>query len=126
MITPLYAGLLGLLLIYLSFRVIFRRRGAKVSVGDGGDRLLTKRIRTHSNLIEYGPMALILLALAELQGAPAWAVHILGLMLVIGRVMHAYGFGHDPQIIPLRKNGMLITFAMIGITSLANIGHAIF
>ena len=32
-VTPLYAGLLALFLVYLSFQVIFRRRDAKVSLG---------------------------------------------------------------------------------------------
>lgn len=37
-ITMLYAGLLGLLLVVLSFRVIGFRRRSHVGIGDGGDR----------------------------------------------------------------------------------------
>jgi uncharacterized membrane protein YecN with MAPEG domain len=36
-ITPIYAGLLGLLFLYLSGSVIVGRGGKKVSLGDGGD-----------------------------------------------------------------------------------------
>lgn len=125
-VTPIYAGILALLLVYLSFKVIFRRQSAKVSLGDGDDSMLNKRIRVHANFVEYAPMGLILLLMAELQGAPIWICHILGVMLVAGRVMHAHGLAAQPQIVPLRKNGMIITFAMLTFAALANIGHAIF
>lgn len=124
-ITPLYGGLIGLLLVALSARVIFRRRAASVSVGDGDDKDLRKRIRVQANCAEYAPLGLILLAMAELQGAPGWVVHLLGVMLLAGRMLHAYGFGSTPQIIPLRQLGMLLTFLMIILAALANIGHSI-
>ncbi|WP_299848372.1 MAPEG family protein [uncultured Roseovarius sp.] len=124
-ITPLYGGLIGLLLVFLSVRVIFRRRSAKVSVGDGADKDLQKRVRVQANCAEYAPIGLILLAMAELQGAPGWVAHFLGLMLLTGRVVHAYGLGVTPQVIPMRKLGMALTFLMLILTALANIGHAL-
>lgn len=124
-ITPLYGGLIALLLVFLSARVILRRRGAGISVGDGDDKDLRKRMRTQANCAEYAPLGLILLAMAELQGAPGWVVHLLGLMLLAGRLIHAYGFGVTPQVIPLRQLGMLLTFAMLILTALANIGHSL-
>lgn len=124
-ITPLYGGLIGLLLVVLSARVILRRRAAKVSVGDGADADLLKRIRVQANCAEYAPIALLLLAMAELQGAPSWVVHLLGLMLIAGRLIHAYGLGSTPQIMPLRQLGMVLTFAVIALAALANIGHSL-
>ena len=124
-ITPIYAGLIGLLFVWLSLRVIGRRQAARVSVGDGEDKELIKRIRAHSNCAEYAPLALLLLAMAELQGAPGWVVHLLGLALLAGRVSHAVGFGRTPQIVALRKAGMLLTFGVIAMAALANIGHAL-
>ena len=124
-VTPLYGGIIGLLLVILSFRVIFRRRAAGVSIGEGDDKDLRKRIRVHANCTEYAPIGLLLLAMAELQGAPIWVVHALGLMLIGGRISHAYGLGSTPQVIPLRKIGMLLTFLMLALTALANIGHAL-
>ncbi len=125
-VTPLYAGLLGLLLVFLSSNVIARRYGAKVSLGYGDDKLLNKRIRAHANFIEYTPMGLLLLLLTEFQGAPLWVSHSLGLMLLVGRLMHAYGISAEPQITGLRKNGMVLTFAMLFFAALSNIGHAVF
>ena len=35
--SPIYAGLLALLLLHLSYRVVQGRRLHKVSIGDGGE-----------------------------------------------------------------------------------------
>lgn len=125
-VTPIYASLLALLLVWLSLEVIRQRRRARISVGDGGDKTLLKAIRAQANCAEYAPTGLILLGLAELQGAPGWALHLLGLSLVAGRVMHAYGFSRTPQIVALRQAGMVLTYVMLVTTALANIGHALF
>lgn len=124
-ITPIYAGLIGLLFVILSARVITTRFATKVTIGDGGEKALIKRIRAHGNCAEYAPMGLLLLAMAELQGAPDWVVHLLGLTLLTGRVLHAVGLGRSPQIIVFRRAGMILTFAMLIFTALANIGHAL-
>ncbi len=124
--TPLYAGLLALLFVALSARVIARRGATKTSHGDGGDAQLLRRIRVHANFVEYVPFALLLLAMAEMQGMPAWLVHLFGAMLFFGRALHAWGFGAEPQNFKARKWGMILTFTMILVTAVANIGHAIF
>lgn len=123
--TPLYAGLAALLFLYLSVRVIGTRQAEKVSVGDGANKAMIKAMRTQSNCAEYAPISLLLLMLVELQGAPIWAVHVLGLMFLSGRVLHAIGFGRTPQIIPLRKSGMLLTFAMLALSALGLVAHGL-
>ena len=125
-ITPLYAGLIALLFIYLSYRVIIIRRGERISLGDAGSSDMAYRVRAQANLAEYAPLGLILLAMSELQGAPVWVVHILGLMLLLGRLMHAWAFGQRPQNLPFRTYGMMLTLMMITFTAIANIGHALF
>ncbi|TBX27684.1 MULTISPECIES: MAPEG family protein [Nioella] len=125
MIAPLYAGLLGLLFLHLSIRVISLRRHHKVSVGDGGEKALSKAMRVQANCVEYASIGLILLFGAELQGAPTWAVHGLGVTLLLGRVLHAFGFGSTPQIVPARIWGMALTLGMILIASLSNIIRAV-
>ena len=124
--TPLYAGLLALLLVFLSFRVIFYRFSARISLGDGEDKALQKRIRVQANCVEYAPFGALLLLLAELQGAPLWALHLLGLTLLAGRLLHAYGLGATPQVPRLRQAGMVLTFSMFMATALGLIGHALF
>ena len=116
-VTPIYAGCLALLFVVLSVRVVLRRRTAKVSVGDGGDKDLIKRIRVQANCAEYAPLGILLLLIVELSGAAALTVHELGLMLVAGRAMHAVGMGLTPQIPALRIIGMGLTFTMIGLSA---------
>ncbi len=72
LITPLYAALAAVILIVLSLRVIGARRSRRVAIGDGADEDLARRIRAHGNFTEYAPLALVLILLLELGGAPAW------------------------------------------------------
>jgi hypothetical protein len=124
-VTPLYAGLLALLFIALSLQVISARRELRVSVGDGGEKLVIKRMRAQANCAEYAPLGIILLALADLQAMPVWSLHVLGLTLLAGRVLHAHGFGSTPQVIWARVWGMYLTFAAITVLALANIALAL-
>ena len=124
-VSPLYAGLVALLFFWLSVRVIFGRFLHRVSVGDGGEKDMVKRMRNQANCAEYAPPGIILLVLAELQGLPVWALHSAGIAFLLGRVVHAYGFGVTPQIILLRRTGMILTFATIVVLALVNIGMSL-
>ena len=70
LVTALYAGLNGLILLWLTWAVISRRRSGRIILGDGGDVDFNKLIRGHANAAETIPVALLLLGLAELIGAP--------------------------------------------------------
>lgn len=125
-ITPIYGGILALLFLYLSLATVNRRMKHKISIGTGDNKDMIKAMRVHANFAEYAPISLLLMIMAELQGAPGWVLHFLGALLLLGRFMHAYGFGHTPQVIFLRRNGMIVTFSMILLAAIANIGHALF
>lgn len=112
-ITALYAGLLAFVFVVLSFRTIGARRAARVEIGDGSDRELLRRMRVHANFAEYGPIALILLALAETMKTNALLLHGMGLMLLVGRLVHAYALSQTPHILPLRVAGMVATLTAI-------------
>jgi len=88
-ITAIYAGLTALLLVILSVRVTMARAKNKVELGDGGKPEMLRIIRLQGNLIEYAPMALILIALLELGGSAAWVLHTLGIAFIVARVIHA-------------------------------------
>ena len=117
-LTAPFAGVLGLLLVALSLNVVRHRRRARVSIGDGADRGLEQAIRTQANCAEYAPIGIVALALVELSDGAAWMVVTLGLMLVTGRVMHAYGFGRTPQIMILRQLGMVLTLTMLALSAI--------
>ena len=91
-ITILYAGILGLMATVLGATCGLYRANAGISVGDGGDAELAMRMRRHANFVENAPLALILIALLEMQSVAGLAVHALGGAVVLGRGLHAYGF----------------------------------
>lgn len=91
-VTPLYAALCGLLLVALSFRVIYLRGRHQVKIGDGGHDDLARAIRVQGNFAEYIPLVLLLLFMLELsRQAPVWALHLLGALIFLGRILHAIG-----------------------------------
>ena len=91
-----YAGLLGLLLVALSVRVVLARRRFRVRLGAGTDEGMQQAIRVQANFAEYVPFAAVLLVLAEIQGMPAGAIHAAGIALVVSRVLHAAGLSKSP------------------------------
>ncbi|MEZ7278657.1 MAPEG family protein [Pseudoalteromonas sp. 68 DY56-GL68] len=108
MIVSIFAAVLAIMYIQLSFRVIKLRKKKKVSLGDGGDSALNTAIRTHGNFIEYVPFSLILLFLVEYQGLSSHYCYVLGLMLVVGRICHSYALAENQ--LKFRVIGMALTF----------------
>jgi len=117
-ITPLYAALLGLVLLVLSGRVIFVVRAKGTSLGDGGNPDYLTLIRSQGNFIEYVPMALILIAFAEAGGASASWIHGLGGALLLGRIAHPFGMSPEPEPRPLRFVGTVATLLVLLIASI--------
>ena len=126
LITPLYAGILALIFIALSMRVVNSRRKHQVSLGDGDNHMLNRQIRVHGNSAEYAPMTLLLILMAELQGLPLFLVHMLGIALVAGRVIHALSIAGERTSFGQRKTGMLLTFFTVAAAGVAKIGLALF
>ncbi|MCK7597048.1 MAPEG family protein [Microbulbifer sp. CAU 1566] len=113
-ITALYGSLCALLVIALAFKVVTFRRGKKVGIGTAGDKEGEVAVRAHANAIEYIPLALILLLVAEINGLSHVWLHVLGASLVLGRLLHAVGFtvgkgGYHPG----RFVGTLLTWIVI-------------
>jgi uncharacterized membrane protein YecN with MAPEG domain len=104
-ITALYAGLLGLISMGVSFPAGSLRGKLGVSVGDGGNKDLLLAMRRHANFVEYVPLALIMIALLELNGVAARTIHVLGAVLVIARLAHAFGIKADKMKSPGRFIG---------------------
>lgn len=124
MITPIYAGLLGILLLVLSYLVSRLRRRNRISIGDGGLPSLTAAIRVQGNFTEYVPLAVILLLILELMGLPAWLLHAIGIALVLGRLLHAQGLCSNPGGKSFgRITGILLTWISILVASLALVIH---
>jgi len=123
-VTMISAGLLGLLILVLGVRVVALRMRDKISLGDGGDAALLARIRAHGNCVEWAPIGLILLFLAEQAHGQAWFIVALAAMLVIGRILHPFGLRRT-EVNAARSLGMILTWISLGILALLLLAHAL-
>ena len=112
-ITLLFAALHAVLVVILAARVAMLRYNAKIALGDGGDKVMTRRVRAHGNLIENAPLALLLLGLLELSGLDARWLWAFGGTLLLGRLLHAYGLSRRSGTSPGRLLGMALTWAVL-------------
>jgi len=112
-ITPLYASVLAILFVALSVRTLRMRHRLKIAVGDAGNQALLRAIRVHSNFAEYVPLSLLLISFVEMSGASALLVHFLGLCLLVGRAVHAYGVSRLNENYAFRVAGMAMTFTTL-------------
>lgn len=111
--AALWSGLLILLLVILSVRVVLARRTHRVLLGDGGVSQVTVATRVFGNAAEYVPVGVGALALLAMLGLPVMAVHAVGGVLLAGRLMHAVGLS-DRKPTVARIAGMALTyFALI-------------
>ncbi|MBX2836234.1 MAG: MAPEG family protein [Gammaproteobacteria bacterium] len=121
-VTSAVASVFGLLYLVLAQHVISRRRKYKVSVGHGDVEELHRSIRAHSNLAEYAPIILILLAAYEVNDGPLVIAVILGAIAMLGRLLHARGMTLPADArIKLRVPGMALTLSAIAGLVLSNI-----
>lgn len=123
MITALYASLCALWIVKLSLDVIKLRRQHRVALGDGGHPDLEAAIRTHGNATEYIPITLILMLMLEWMGAFWWLIHLAGIALLTGRLLHASALKHADG--KRRVLSMKFTVFLIIVLALLNIFYLI-
>lgn len=121
----LYSGLLGLIGIWLAMNVGKKRQQEKVSIGDGGNTRVVRAMRGQMNFVETVPMALILLMIGAVIGMPVVAIHAGGILLVVGRFLHAVHFTQDDAPGWQRRAGAMLTLLVLTLTSFGLIGHVI-
>lgn len=123
----LYIGLTGLLFVILSVRVSLARRRLKVGFGTGGHVEMERVIRAQANFAEYA--ALFLLALAGLAFArePAWVIHVLGILFLIGRIVFAWAIAQEGPVgyMPGRALGMTLTWGPLLVAAIWLIAIAV-
>lgn len=121
MLTSLYASIITIWLIIISFRVI-ALRGNPVfkffKFQDDNENSLERAIRGHSNLIEYSPIFLILLYFSELSKFNDFYLHLIGSLFVLGRLMHGYCFAFLKHNMFLRVGGTVLAIGCLSTLSL--------
>jgi uncharacterized membrane protein YecN with MAPEG domain len=111
-ISTMYAAILGLLFVPFTVYVGAYRGKHGITLMDGGDQELTKRIRAQGNFVETVPLAVILLVLMELNGAGSTWLHALGGLLVVSRVVHYLTIATNPANTPPRALSMIGTLSV--------------
>lgn len=118
-ITPLFIGTLALIQVVLTILVIMRRVRTNVSLQDGGDNALLRRIRAHGNFTETVPIALLAMLMVELGGLAGTWLWLGGSVLVIARLGHAAGIINASEL--GRRGGMICTLSVLiafGVTAI--------
>jgi uncharacterized protein len=117
-IVSVAAAILAFVYIVLSVHTISSRRNAGHGLGDGGSNTLQRAIRAHGNFAEYTPLALILMALVEVQNGNMYVLVLLASAFVLGRLSHAYGLivaeTKPKSVFFFRVAGMAATFTVLG------------
>ncbi len=122
-VTALYAGVLAIFALILSFRAGFFRGKIGVSIlfSEPPNMELAERVRVHQNFLEYVPMILILMGAIELNGGSANFLHVIGIALILSRIAHAVGLKHDNLAHP----GRLVGAGGTALITLITAGYAI-
>lgn len=110
-ITSTTAALAAVALVVLSIAVSLRRKKVGVKIGFSEDTALMRRIRAQGNFIEYVPLALIVLALAEYRQVPVAMLWTMAGLLVVGRCLHVAGMMTGKT--PLSAPGMVGTYSAL-------------
>ena len=124
MISTLLTSIIAIWLLILSARVIALRGVSFLkffSFNNFGEEALQRAVRAQGNLIEYAPIFLILLFIAEYNGAHSHMLYMTATLFIIARLMHGVAFGFMKYSPFLRVGGTLLTFLCILILSISNI-----
>ncbi|MEP2943088.1 MAG: MAPEG family protein [Hyphomicrobiales bacterium] len=123
-IVGFYLGINALLVLWLSAKVIGVRRAEQISIGDGGNKMLSYFQRGHGNAVENIPIFFLMLGVAALLNTPPIALHVLGVLFTLGRILHGYWFTHPSDDIKTRFVGMLLTLISMAVLALGLIAHS--
>lgn len=125
-ITTGFAAGFAVLMLALWTMVTRQRAVTGVSIGAGGNQGLHEAIRRHGNFMEWVPMTLVLMALAEMQGAGAVWLWSAGALALTGRLVHPFGLRAGNAAHPLRIVGnvanIFALLILIGLLTRAALG----
>ncbi len=113
LITPAYAAIFAFIFVALSVRTLRLRRQLRVAIGHGNEPKLERAARAHANFAEYVPISILLIYFLEIHTVSSIWIHLLCTVLLVGRIVHAYGVSQVSEDHRYRVTGMSLTFAVI-------------
>lgn len=124
--VALYAGLNGLILFWLAAHVGRTRHRLGIGMGDKGHPEMIRAMRGQANFVEYVPLCLVQLGAMAALGAPVWVLHVFGLALTVGRLLHGWHFTQADAPGWQRAAGAGLTMAVLVFGSLGLAAHALY
>jgi uncharacterized membrane protein YecN with MAPEG domain len=121
--AALWSGLLIVLMVVLANRVVWARRSNRVLLGDGGNAQVALAGRVFGNASEYIPVGIAALVALVALGLPAYAIHVVGGTLFLGRLVHCVSLS-DKKPTAGRVLGMVLTFLALLIAGGMLLVHA--
>ena len=91
-------GLLILLMLGLKIYVGNRRAKHKVPSGDVTHPEFSRATRVQLNAVEDVPVLMAGIVGLALLGMPAWYIHMAGWVLVVSRILHAFGLASSSGV----------------------------
>jgi uncharacterized membrane protein YecN with MAPEG domain len=123
--AALWVGLHLILLLVLSMLVVRQRRRHQIELGHGDIPELDRAIRAFGNASEYVPAGLVAIVVLAMAGAPILVIHAMGLTLLTGRMVHAFGLSRSGAASLPRAAGVLITWLAYILGGVALVFYAI-
>jgi uncharacterized membrane protein YecN with MAPEG domain len=108
--AALWVALHLILLLVLSVLVVRLRQKHRVALGDGDIPELNRAIRAFGNATEYIPAGLAAIIMLAFVKAPPLPVHIVGVLLLSGRLTHAIVISNNGGATIARATGVSLTW----------------
>ena len=128
----LYVGICGLFLIVLSVHVSRLRQHHRVLLGTKGNPEMERAQRAQANFVEYAPLFLLALAGLAYANESAYVIHILAVLFLLGRVIHAWAMlqadtsvHHKGRVVSMTLTWPILAVASVWVIVDAVTGHAI-
>ena len=96
--------------LWLGIRIGQVRTSEKVSIGDGGNEKVIRRMRAQANFVEFTPFVLILIALVELAVGTSTLLWAAMAVYMLARIAHALGMDGMPKGRPI---GIMLTLLIM-------------
>ena len=113
------AAAAALINLWLGIRIGQVRTSEKVSIGDGGNEKVIRRMRAQANFVEFTPFVLVLIVLLEMAvGTSTWLWAVMAVYM-LARIAHAFGMDGMARARPI---GIMLTLLIM--TGLA--GYAVY
>lgn len=117
--TLTLAAAAAIVTIWHMVRIGRTRAAEKISIGDGGNEVLIRRMRAQANFIENTPFVLMLIAAIELAEKGGGWLAIVGAIFMLGRVAHGIGMDSEKQSMFRAIGTMVAMLTLLGLAIVA-------